>query len=67
MLIKRIYIAEWSKFIVMLLTVFSWNYIKEIAEYSYEWILLFASLIVIAITYVLTSRISKERVILSSE
>ena len=69
MLTRRIYIIEGTMSIVMLLTLFGWHYIREIAKQSqsYVWILLSVSLVVIAITYMLTVRISKESVILSSE
>ncbi len=67
MLIRRIYLISWATMLIYMLAFFSLGHIQVIAEHPYAWMVLPISLVAIAITYMMTTRLSKERVILSSE
>jgi hypothetical protein len=67
MLIKKIHIIQWAIILVYTLAILGWRYIQTIPEYPYACKLFFVCFIMIVIIYILTIRLSKERVILSSE
>ncbi|MBT9159117.1 MAG: hypothetical protein AAGB97_03655 [Dehalococcoidia bacterium] len=67
LLIRRIYLISWATMLIYMLAFFSLGHIQRIVEYPYAWMVLPISLVAIAITYMMTTRLSKERVILSSE
>lgn len=67
MLIRRIHLIQWAVMLAYVGAIFGWRYIQAIAGHPYVWIVLPISLIAIAISYLMATRLSKERVILSSE
>ncbi|MCL0099044.1 hypothetical protein M1O16_04330 [Dehalococcoidia bacterium] len=67
MLIRRIYLIQWAGTAVFMLAIFGMRHIARIVEHPYVWMVLPISLIAIAISYLMTTRLSKERIILSSE
>ncbi|MCL0103814.1 hypothetical protein M1O51_04320 [Dehalococcoidia bacterium] len=67
MLIRRIYLIQGAVLAVYSLPIVGWRYIQPIAEQPYVWMVLPISLGAIAISYLMTTRLSKERMILSSE
>ncbi|MCL0079019.1 hypothetical protein M1O56_05080 [Dehalococcoidia bacterium] len=67
MLIRRIYLIQWAGMAVFMLALFGLRHIARIVEHPYVWMVLPISLDAIAISYLMTTRLSKERIILSSE
>ena len=67
MLIRRIYLIQWAGTAVFMLAIFGMRHIQAIAEHPYAWMVLPISLIAIAMSYLMAARLSKERIILSSE
>ena len=67
MLIRRIYLIQWAGTAVFMLALFGLRHIQAIAEHPYAWMVLPISLIAIAMSYLMAARLSKERIILSSE
>jgi len=67
MFLRRLYLIGLANMSISLLFIMGWRYILPIADHPYVWAVLPISLIVIAITYLMSARLSKERVILSSE
>lgn len=67
MLFRKIYLIQWAVILVYTLAIFGWRYIQTIPEHPYAYMVFLFCVTIIAITFMLTTRLSKERVILSSE
>jgi|GEM_PF-3180118 len=67
MLSRKIHLIQWTIVLVYTLAIFGWRYIQTIPEYPYLYMIFLFCATIIAVTFMLTTRLSKERIILSSE
>ncbi|MCL0059958.1 hypothetical protein M1O20_05720 [Dehalococcoidia bacterium] len=67
LLIRRVYLIGWVTMLIFMLAIFGMRHIQAMAEHPYAWMVLPISLIAIAMSYLMAARLSKERIILSSE